>query len=42
MLCIFLFSEKFDFSQVQNFFAVLVNVVNIQENANGNENRQYY
>ena len=38
----FLFTKKFVFSQVQNFFAGLVNVVNIYENANGNENRQYY
>jgi len=27
---------------VQKFFAGLVNVVNISENANGNQCRQYY
>ena len=30
------------FHRCKNFFTGLVNVVNIQENANGNENRQYY
>jgi len=34
-----LFSEKFDFSQVQTFVTGLVNVVSIKENSNGNENK---